>query len=71
MLSDFDLAKHSGVTGGRPAAIHRSGLDGVSIWRFFPLQPRGSSRTIIELPLVDTKSCTANFRTNSFVGTEG
>ncbi len=23
------------------------------------------------LPLVDTKSCTANFRTNSFVGTEG
>ncbi|KAI0254309.1 Pkinase-domain-containing protein [Lactifluus subvellereus] len=50
MLSDFDLAKHSGVTGGRPAAIHQSELNG--------------------LPLVDTKSCTANFRTNSFVGTE-
>ncbi|KAI9448280.1 Pkinase-domain-containing protein [Lactarius indigo] len=50
MLSDFDLAKHSGVIGGRPAAIHQSELNG--------------------LPLVDTKSCTANFRTNSFVGTE-
>ncbi|KAI0301787.1 kinase-like domain-containing protein [Multifurca ochricompacta] len=50
MLSDFDLAKHSGVTGGRPAVIHQSELNG--------------------LPLVDTKSCTANFRTNSFVGTE-
>ncbi|KAI0003005.1 Pkinase-domain-containing protein [Russula compacta] len=50
MLSDFDLAKHSGVNGGRPAAIHQSELNG--------------------LPLVDTKSCTANFRTNSFVGTE-
>ncbi|KAF8268309.1 kinase-like domain-containing protein [Lactarius quietus] len=50
MLSDFDLAKHSGVTGGRPATIHQSELNG--------------------LPLVDTKSCTANFRTNSFVGTE-
>lgn len=23
------------------------------------------------MPLVDTKSCTAHFRTNSFVGTEG
>ncbi|KAI0269231.1 Pkinase-domain-containing protein [Gloeopeniophorella convolvens] len=50
MLSDFDLAKHSGVSGGRPATIHQSELNG--------------------LPLVDTKSCTANFRTNSFVGTE-
>lgn len=50
MLSDFDLAKHSGVNGGRPATIHQSELNG--------------------LPLVDTKSCTANFRTNSFVGTE-
>jgi hypothetical protein len=29
MLSDFDLAKHSGVTGGRPAVIHQSELNGV------------------------------------------
>lgn len=71
MLSDFDLAKHSGVIGGRPATIHQSELNGVSMCRFFPLPPCGSSRMIIELPLVDTKSCTANFRTNSFVGTEG
>jgi hypothetical protein len=35
MLSDFDLAKHSGVTGGRPAAIHQSELNGVSIPHFF------------------------------------
>jgi len=31
MLSDFDLAKHSGVTGGRPATIHQSELNGVII----------------------------------------
>jgi hypothetical protein len=24
-----------------------------------------------QVPLIDTMSCTANFRTNSFVGTEG
>ena len=70
MLSDFDLAKHSGVTGGRPAVIHQSELNGVSI-SFFLLSPCTSSRMINQLPLVDTKSCTANFRTNSFVGTEG
>ncbi|ETW84319.1 hypothetical protein HETIRDRAFT_313476 [Heterobasidion irregulare TC 32-1] len=52
MLSDFDLAKQSGVSGGRPATIHQSEPNGVSI------------------PLIDTKSCTADFRTNSFVGTE-
>jgi len=31
MLSDFDLAKHSGVMGGRPAIIHQSELNGVTI----------------------------------------
>ncbi|KAI0317001.1 kinase-like domain-containing protein [Amylostereum chailletii] len=50
MLSDFDLAKQSGVSGGGLATIHKSELNG--------------------LPLVDTKSCTGDFRTNSFVGTE-
>lgn len=34
MLSDFDLAKHSGVTGGRPAAILQSELNGVSMCYF-------------------------------------
>ncbi|THH10249.1 hypothetical protein EW146_g8436 [Bondarzewia mesenterica] len=50
MLSDFDLAKQSGVSGGRPATIHQSEVTGTFI--------------------IDTKSCTADFRTNSFVGTE-
>lgn len=49
MLSDFDLAKQSGVSGGRPATIHQ--------------EENG-------IPLIDTRSCTADFRTNSFVGTE-
>lgn len=26
---------------------------------------------LIQIPLIDTRSCTADFRTNSFVGTEG
>jgi hypothetical protein len=34
MLSDFDLAKHSGVIGGRPATIHQSELNGVTIGAF-------------------------------------
>jgi hypothetical protein len=34
MLSDFDLAKHSGVNGGRPATIHQSELNGVTISAF-------------------------------------
>lgn len=36
MLSDFDLAKHSGVNGGRPATIHQSELNGVSISALIP-----------------------------------
>jgi hypothetical protein len=46
MLSDFDLAKHSGVTGGRPAVIHQSELNGVTIHCFFGLWPLRSSRLI-------------------------
>lgn len=34
MLSDFDLAKHSGVNGGRPAVIHQSALNGVILCPF-------------------------------------
>lgn len=39
-------------------------------------EPGGRPATIMQIepngvPLIDTKSCTANFRTNSFVGTEG
>src|SRR3954470_20128683 len=54
MLSDFDLSKQSGP-GGAPTMIPgRSG--------------GGNSTTA--LPTIDTKSCIADFRTNSFVGTE-
>src|ERR1700712_1330278 len=55
MLSDFDLSKQSN-TGGVPTMI-MSGRNGVS-------------SATANLPTIDTKSCIANFRTNSFVGTE-
>jgi protein-serine/threonine kinase len=54
MLSDFDLSKQSDP-GGRPAMIVAAGR-------------AGSSSN--NLPAIDTKSCIADFRTNSFVGTE-
>lgn len=54
MLSDFDLSKQSDG-GGQPTMI--VGRNGVGT------QPSN-------LPTIDTKSCIANFRTNSFVGTE-
>jgi len=62
MLSDFDLSKQSDP-GGAPAMIlannRSSNSGGIS-----------SNPTPHSLPTIDTKSCIANFRTNSFVGTE-
>lgn len=55
MLSDFDLSKQSDP-GGVPTMIMGS-RNGVSS------HPNNT-------PVIDTKSCIANFRTNSFVGTE-
>ncbi|KAF2461207.1 kinase-like domain-containing protein [Lineolata rhizophorae] len=55
MLSDFDLSKQSDP-GGRPTMILGTG--------------RAGSSSGGALPAIDTKSCIANFRTNSFVGTE-
>lgn len=55
MLSDFDLSKQSDP-GGVPTMI-MSGRNGVS-------------NNPNNMPAIDTKSCIANFRTNSFVGTE-
>ncbi|CAK1358066.1 unnamed protein product [Cercospora beticola] len=61
MLSDFDLSKQSDPGGG-PVMIMAGG--------------RGASGGISSnpnpsnMPTIDTKSCIANFRTNSFVGTE-
>lgn len=61
MLSDFDLSKQSDP-GGAPAMIlanTRSSGGGIS-----------SNPNPSNMPTIDTKSCIANFRTNSFVGTE-
>lgn len=55
MLSDFDLSKQSDP-GGVPTMIMSS--------------RNGVSNHPNNMPAIDTKSCIANFRTNSFVGTE-
>ena len=55
MLSDFDLSKQSDP-GGKPAMI--------------PTTTTGRSRGDSTGFALDTKSCIADFRTNSFVGTE-
>lgn len=55
MLSDFDLSKQSDP-GGVPTMIMGS--------------KNGVSSQAGNMPTIDTKSCIANFRTNSFVGTE-
>lgn len=54
MLSDFDLSKQSDPGGVPTMIMSRNGV--------------GSQSN--NLPTIDTKSCIANFRTNSFVGTE-
>jgi protein-serine/threonine kinase len=60
MLTDFDLSKPTAPgTSGSPSVIR--GLSGLSSL----LHPSRDSMSII-----DTKSCTASIRTNSFVGTE-
>ncbi|EME40895.1 hypothetical protein DOTSEDRAFT_178154 [Dothistroma septosporum NZE10] len=61
MLSDFDLSKQSDP-GGVPGMILAGGRNasgGIS-----------SNPNPSNMPTIDTKSCIANFRTNSFVGTE-
>ena len=66
MLSDFDLSKQSDP-GGAPAVLlaangthaSRPHTGGIS-----------SNPNPHNMPTIDTKSCIANFRTNSFVGTE-
>ena len=55
MLSDFDLSKQSD-SGGKPTMI--------------PTATTGRSRGDSTGFALDTKSCIADFRTNSFVGTE-
>ena len=55
MLSDFDLSKQSDP-GGKPTVV--------------PTVAQGRSRGDSTSFALDTKSCIADFRTNSFVGTE-
>ncbi|KAG5220882.1 Pkinase-domain-containing protein [Salix suchowensis] len=68
MLSDFDLAKQSNEPGGMPALIH-SDANGVGM-KYWLVGWLSDHRHMLKVPLIDTMSCTANFRTNSFVGTE-
>ena len=60
MLSDFDLSKQSDP-GGAPTMMYASSRSSGVITS----NPNNNN-----LPTIDTKSCIANFRTNSFVGTE-
>lgn len=76
MLSDFDLAKQSTERGGKPATIHQeeNGVSRLSLTTSFSCPDNADHLTIfgfLQIPLIDTRSCTADFRTNSFVGTEG
>ncbi|KAG1715922.1 hypothetical protein ID866_1211 [Astraeus odoratus] len=57
MLSDFDLAKQSGHPGGRPATIHQS-------------EPNGVMKSPCFATFATKLTLCADFRTNSFVGTE-
>ncbi|TPX35886.1 hypothetical protein SmJEL517_g01805 [Synchytrium microbalum] len=61
MLTDFDLSKPS-IVPGSPTMVKSSSP-------FAMLSPTTFSTTFSS-SVVDTKSCTANLRTNSFVGTE-
>ena len=81
MLSDFDLSKQSDP-GGAPAMIlaasssHGRGHSSTSHHHSNSPKLNGgfggisSNPASSTLPTIDTKSCIANFRTNSFVGTE-
>ena len=70
MLSDFDLAKQSNEPGGMPTMV-QSEHNGVSSYEMVFFLKKKSKIDLNKIPMVDTMTCTANFRTNSFVGTEG
>ncbi|KAJ9115299.1 hypothetical protein QFC20_001167 [Naganishia adeliensis] len=61
MLSDFDLSKPTGEPGGAPAVMKQSAQGGLILLTRPPEY---------QVMVVDTRSCLADFRTNSFVGTE-
>ena len=69
MLSDFDLAKQSNELGGMPTMVQseHNGVSSLNLRRLV----HAFILFLNKIPMVDTMTCTANFRTNSFVGTEG
>lgn len=66
MLSDFDLSKQSDP-GGAPAVLLAASGSNASRPHTGGITSNPSPNN---MPTIDTKSCIANFRTNSFVGTE-
>lgn len=66
MLSDFDLSKQSDP-GGAPAVLLAASTSNSSRPHTGGITSNPSPNN---MPTIDTKSCIANFRTNSFVGTE-
>lgn len=66
MLSDFDLSKQSDP-GGAPAILLAASNSNSSRQHTGGITSNPSPNN---MPTIDTKSCIANFRTNSFVGTE-
>ncbi|TPX43257.1 hypothetical protein SeMB42_g04798 [Synchytrium endobioticum] len=73
MLTDFDLSKPS-VIPGSPTMVSRNSSPLAAMLSPTFVQPNGGLNGIfggmVSSAVVDTKSCTANLRTNSFVGTE-
>ncbi|KAK5165403.1 serine/threonine protein kinase, AGC [Saxophila tyrrhenica] len=66
MLSDFDLSKQSDP-GGAPAMLLAASNSSSGRLHTGGITSNPSPNN---MPTIDTKSCIANFRTNSFVGTE-
>ncbi len=66
MLSDFDLSKQSDP-GGAPTVLLAASGSNSSRPHTGGITSNPSTNN---MPTIDTKSCIANFRTNSFVGTE-
>ena len=73
MLTDFDLSKPS-VVPGSPTMVNKSSSPLIAMLSPTFGSPNGGLNGIFggmaSSAVIDTKACTANLRTNSFVGTE-
>ena len=72
MLSDFDLSKQSEQVGGAPAGIKHMTPNGVPLvdTKVPIVQLKDDKNSDSPTPPRRLKMCIADFRTNSFVGTE-